>query len=75
MRKGHCLQLNGLHPQYITGPKYFQMFGKVELDWRDLVELSESKSEVRKPEGGNQRDRGSGVWNVRRGTRIRGDLE
>jgi hypothetical protein len=64
LQKGHWLQLNRLHPQCIAGPKYLQDDGKAEQCRRDLVERSESKSEMRKAEVGEQRVGGSGCRNV-----------
>jgi hypothetical protein len=67
--KGCWLQLNELHPWCIAGPKYLRRRGTAEQYRRDLVEWSESMSEVWKLEVRGQRDRGLGFRNVRRGLR------
>jgi hypothetical protein len=54
IRKGRWLQLDGLFPRCIASPKYLWSVGQAEQSWGDLVERSESKSEMRKMEVGGQ---------------------
>jgi hypothetical protein len=75
LQKGHWLQLNGLLPQCIAGPKYLWSVGNAEQYWRDLVERSESKSEMQKTEVGRPGDRCSGCWNGGERFKTRGGLE
>jgi hypothetical protein len=51
---------NGLRPRCIAGPKYLWKSEDRSKVGKDLVERSESKSEVRKSEVGGHRVGGSG---------------
>jgi hypothetical protein len=55
---------NGLHPRCIDGPKYLRKSEDRSKVGNDLVERSESKSEVRKSEVGGYRIGGSGCRRV-----------